>query len=330
MESYLLKDASLKTQIFNSSTFEDIINSIGTSNTGISTRSCKCQRENTECICNVENNETCTCMSVECTSCNTCECSKQGGECTEGCQRYCQCSTQSNETCGTYCNTGCQVECDSSCEDGCNVGCEVCESCDTCQCSGQNNQCTCNNQGCQSCDTCQATCELNCEKCEACQSECQLYCEVNCEVACQKCNSCQSSCEKGKQNLTTHIGSVNTGSTLKSRVSTSNYTSLASYINKALDACQYSDTKLSESVTLKDVIVDDSLFDKIKEYVNKIASTTLDTGIAQNSKINVSNMSKIESTLNSSKIPNTVPCCEDTSWQNCVSMQSGCKRKQNA
>lgn len=183
----------------------------------------------------------------------------------------------------------------------------------TCQCSGQNNQCTCNNQGCQDC-----------------QEECQLYCEAGCEVSCQKCNSCQSSCEKGKQNLTDHIGSVNTNSTNKSRVFVSNYKSLASYINRALDACHYTDNKLDESITLKDVIVDDSLFDKIKEYVNKIASTTLNTEISQNSKINSSNMSKIETALNNSQIPSTIPCCENTSWQNCIDIQEGCKRKLNA
>lgn len=316
---YILDDKSLRAQIF------DSINAIYS----VSPTACTCQIgcEDIE-SCTVVNQgacgESCT-TAVECSQCRcqsgclscntTCQqnCENCEGKCAGNCQSTCESDCQDwcervCENCEGSCSGTCQTTCELDCQ-----SCDTCQSCNTCECSGQNNQCTCNNQGCQDC-----------------QEQCQLYCESGCQTSCQKCNSCQSKCEKGNQALTTNVGTINTKSKQFTRTATANYTSLAEYINKALDACAYTDAKLDVSVSLKDVLMDDSLFDKVKIYVNKIANTTLSTGISGDSKIAANDMSKIENALNSSTIPNTIPCCEDSNNQNCINIQSGCIRRQDS
>ena len=301
---YILDDKSLRAQIF------DSINAIYS----VSPTGCTCQKG-----CEADIEDSCiavgdsTCGGQSCTT--TCEkrCQNCEGKCAGNCQSTCESDCQDwcervCENCEGSCSGTCQTTCELDCQ-----SCDTCQSCNTCECSGQNNQCTCNNQGCQDC-----------------QEQCQLYCESGCQTSCQKCNSCQSKCEKGNQALTTNIGTINTKSKQFTRTATANYTSLAEYINKALDACAYTDAKLDVSVSLKDVLMDDSLFDKVKIYVNKIANTTLSTGISGDSKIAANDMSKIENALNSSTIPNTIPCCEDSNNQNCINIQSGCIRRQDS
>lgn len=334
---YVLDDKSLRAQIFDS---------IGAA-VGIEPYACTCQLgcEATIESCTVTSEgacgESCT-TAIECSQCRcqpsclscdsacqqNCECTAQGSECSTSCEKKCQnCEGGCSGSCQTTCQTSCQ-SCNTceDCEGGCSGYCQsTCQL--SCQCSGQNDQCT---TGCEvNCEsTCQKQCQATCDK--QCQATCDLYCESGCQVACQKCNSCQSKCEKGSQALTSYIGAVNTKSKPFTRTATANYTTLATYINKALDACAYTDAKLDASVSLKDVLMDDSLFDKIKVYVNKIANTTLSTSISGDSKIAANDMSKIENALNSSTIPNTIPCCEDSNNQNCIYIQSGCFRRQDS
>lgn len=333
---YVLDDKSLRAQIFDS---------IGAA-VGIEPYACTCQL-------GCEDIESCTVTSEgacgeSCTTpveCSQCRCQPSCLSCDTTCQQNCECTAQGSE-CSTSCEKNCQNcegGCSGSCQSSCQIRCQSCDTCEdceggcsgscqstcqlSCQCSGQNNQCT---TGCEvNCEsTCQKQCQATCDK--QCQATCDLYCESGCQVACQKCNSCQSKCEKGSQSLTSYIGAVNTKSKPFTRTATANYTTLATYINKALDACAYTDAKLDASVSLKDILMDDSLFDKIKVYVNKIANTTLSTSISGDSKIAANDMSKIENALNSSTIPNTIPCCEDSSNQNCINMQSGCIRRQDS
>lgn len=127
--------------------------------------------------------------------------------------------------------------------------------------------------------------------------------------------------------MTYHIGSVNTSADKYTRTAVANYSTLATYINKALDACGYTDAKLNASTTLKDVMMDDSLFSVIKTYVNKISASTLGSSVlSEGTMIQASDMDTIESKLNGSKIPTTLPCCETSGYENCISMQKGCIR----
>ena len=245
-------------------------------------------------------------------------CTENGGEescgdCESGCQTTCESS------CQTSCETGCQENCEYYCQTTCQL---ACQSCDTCQNACQNTcQTTCEiscqdtcESACQSCDTCQTTCQL------ACQDTCESACQTTCQLACQVCDTNQSKCVKQGQNITGHIGTFDSKVSKKEIVKSSCYTSLINYINKALTICGYTDSQLNESANIQHIFLDDSLFDKIRQYVNKIADTNID-GFQQRSIITSTKMNTIQVYLNNSKIPDTIPCCENSGYESCISRQ---------
>ena len=229
-------------------------------------------------------------------------CTEDGGEescgdCESGCQTTCESS------CQTSCETGCQENCEYYCQNTCQL---ACQSCDTCQTI------------CQS--ACQTTCEITCQ--DTCESACQSCdtCQTTCQLACQVCDTNQSKCVKQGQNITGHIGTFDSKVSKKEIVTSSCYTSLINYINKALTICGYTDSQLNENANIQHIFLDDSLFDKIRQYVNKIVDTNID-GFQQGSIITSTEMNTIQVYLNNSKIPDTIPCCENSGYESCISRQ---------
>lgn len=101
--------------------------------------------------CQTECQKACQCNAEGCQSCNTCQCSAEGGE---SCATYCESACQ---TCLTVCNTACETSCQCSVE-----GCETCQA--TCELMCQNDQCYECQASCQICNSKQSHCAKNKQK----------------------------------------------------------------------------------------------------------------------------------------------------------------------
>ena len=226
----------------------------------------------------------CADISATCQDCDSCEPSDQCS-----CQRVTQC---------TSCN-----DCEPS---------DECTSCNDCEPS---DECT----SCNDCDDCQTKCQRSCQ---ACNTTCQYcnYCQDTCEKSCQVCDTNQSKCTKVSQSLTYHIGTCNIDVTKSETITSEIYYNLATYINKALTICEYTDTKLDESTSLENIILNNNLFNNIKTYVNKIANATI-SYYSNYKQVTTEDISTLVTALNNANIPETVPCCQNTSYQSCVTRQ---------
>ena len=310
---------------------------------------CECADQGGEADCSA----TCQCSVEGCqTTCQkTCQCSNQ--RCQTSCEKACQCSIEGCEACQTtcekscqYCDTcqsPCQLECQScntcqaACEKSCQTTCET--SCQTacqlaCQCSNQRCQTSCESscqatEGCSTCQTaCEKACECSVEGCETCQAACEKSCQndqcYECQASCQICNSKQSYCAKNKQGLTQHIGSMSVP-TAGQKVRTKDYTDIATYLNKAIAAGRWSLSPLATEVTAGTTI-NRSTLNTFINYVKVISGSYLDK---KDSKISVSDISTLKGYLDGTNIPDTIPCCENTGYESCVTEQCAASKCQD-
>ena len=311
-------------------------------------KSCQCSAEGCQTTCQ----KSCQCSTEGCQSCNTCQCVAEGCEsCQTTCQTTCQtaCEKACQDTCEKscqYCDTcqsTCQVECQScntcqtACEKACQTTCET--SCQTecqlaCQCSNQRCQTSCESscqatEGCSTCQTaCEKACECSVEGCETCQAACEKSCQndqcYECQASCQICNSKQSYCAKNKQGLTQHIGSMSVP-TAGQKVKTKDYTDIATYLNKAIAAGRWSLSPLATEVTAGTTI-NRSTLDTFINYVRTISGSYLDK---KDSKISVSDITTLKGYLDKTNIPDTIPCCENTGYESCVTEQCAASKCQD-
>ena len=238
----------------------------------------------------------------------------------------CECEDQNyDNSCGN---------CESclSCDDGCQINCM---SCNNCECEDMGSECprcntcqecnvTCNT--CQSCNTCQE-CDVICNTCEECNVTCNTCQDdqcLGCQASCQICNSKQSYCAKNKQGLTQHIGSISVP-TAGQKVKTKDYTDIATYLNKAIAAGKRSLSPLATEVTAGTTI-NRSTLNTFINYVKVISGSYLDK---KDSKISVSDISTLKGYLDGAKIPDTIPCCENTGYESCVTEQCAASKCQD-
>lgn len=321
-----------------------------------------------DCECEDQNYDN-SCGSCEtCLTCETCQdCQTTCEKACQDCQTYCQLSCQQCEACQTTCERNCQTTCESVCQD-CQTACEACEltcqgsSCQTtcqsvCQTTCESScQTTCESS-CQdscelACQDCQSPCQLSCQQCEACQTTCELSCQSACELACQNCqtacelacmcsdqsdqclecqascqicNSKQSYCAKSKQSLTSHIGSMPIP-TVGAKVRTKDYTDITTYLNAAITTGKWSLETLPTSVS-EGSQIKRSVLDTFIDYVGKISGKYLSK---TDSKISVSDISTLRDYMDGVNIPDTIPCCETTGYESCITEQCAASKCQDS
>ena len=271
----------------------------------------------------------------------TCQCSNQ--RCQTSCEKTCQalegcstCQTTCEKSCQSTCEKSCQDTCESSCQDTCELACQTCQdTCQlACQCSNQRCQTSCESscqatEGCSTCQTaCEKACECSVEGCETCQDACEKACQndqcYECQASCQICNSKQSYCAKNKQGLTQHIGSMSVP-TAGQKVKTKDYTDIATYLNKAIAAGGWSLSPLATEVTAGTTI-NRSTLNTFISYVRTISGSYLNK---TDSKISVSDISTLKGYLDKTNIPDTIPCCENTGYESCVTEQCAASKCQD-
>lgn len=266
-------------------------------------------------------------------------------ECQTNCMacQDCECEDQNyDNSCGNCesclsCDDGCQINCMScnncECEDQegeCTV-CDTCQSCNDCMTLCQR-ECQCSAQGCMSCNTCQGCdtcqeCDVTCNTCQECNVTCNTCQDdqcLGCQASCQICNSKQSYCAKNKQGLTQHIGSMSVP-TAGQKVKTKDYTDIATYLNKAIAAGRWSLSPLATEVTAGTTI-NRSTLNTFISYVKTISGRYLDK---KDSKISVSDISTLKGYLDGTNIPDTIPCCENTGYESCVTEQCAASKCQD-
>ena len=209
-----------------------------------------------------------------------------------------------------------------TCDDGCQINCM---SCNNCECEDMSSECPrCNT--CQTCNTCQS-CNVTCDTCQSCNVTCDTCQDdqcLGCQASCQICNSKQSYCAKNKQGLTQHIGSMSVP-TAGQKVKTKDYTDIATYLNKAIAAGKWSLSPLATEVTAGTTI-NRSTLNTFINYVKVISGSYLDK---KDSKISVSDISTLKGYLDNTKIPDTIPCCENTGYESCVTEQCAASKCQD-
>ena len=268
----------------------------------------------------------CDDCELNCMGCENCECTDQGGE--ADCSATCQCSIEGCQYCNTCqntCQTTCQCStqrCQTSCEKACQCSIEGGESCATyCESACQTCLTVCNT-------ACETSCQCNVEGCETCQAACETSCQndqcYECQASCQICNSKQSYCAKNKQKLTQHIGSMSVP-TAGQKVRTKDYTDIATYLNKAIAAGRWSLSPLATEVTAGTTI-NRSTLNTFINYVKVISGSYLDK---KDSKISVSDISTLKGYLDGTNIPDTIPCCENTGYESCVTEQCAASKCQD-
>lgn len=285
-----------------------------------------CQSCNT---CQTTCQTSCQCSAEGCQSCNTCQCVVEGCEsCQTTCQTICQtsCELACQSTCEKSCQScnTCQDTCETACQDTCQKACQTCLTvCNNCQTECQK-ACQCSAEGCQSCNTCQCSVE-GCETCQdACESACQNDQCYECQASCQICNSKQSHCAKNKQGLTQHIGSMSVP-TVGQKVRTKDYTDIATYLNNAIAVGKWSLSLLPTEVAAGSPI-NRSTLDTFISYVRTISGSYLNK---TDSKISVSDISTLKGYLDGTNIPDTIPCCENTGYESCVTEQCAASKCQD-
>ena len=241
------------------------------------------------------------------------------------------------DECQTNCLSCDDCECEDqnydyvcgSCEDC--LTCNTCQSCNDCMTPCQTG-CECNREGCMSCDTCQGCntcqeCDVICNTCEECNVTCNTCQDdqcLGCQASCQICNSKQSYCAKNKQKLTQHIGSMSVP-TAGQKVRTKDYTDIATYLNKAIAAGRWSLSPLATEVTAGTTI-NRSTLNTFISYVRTISGSYLNK---TDSKISVSDISTLKGYLDETNIPDTIPCCENTGYESCVTRQCAASKCQD-
>ena len=261
----------------------------------------------------------CDDCELNCMQCQDCECADQGGE--ADCSATCQCSV---EGCQTTCQKTCQCS-NQRCQTSCESSCQATEGCSTCQTACEK-ACECSVEGGESCATyCESACQTCLTVCNtACETSCQNDQCYECQASCQICNSKQSYCAKNKQKLTQHIGSMSVP-TAGQKVRTKDYTDIATYLNKAIAAGRWSLSPLATEVTAGTTI-NRSTLNTFINYVKVISGSYLDK---KDSKISVSDISTLKGYLDGTNIPDTIPCCENTGYESCVTEQCAASKCQD-
>lgn len=233
----------------------------------------------------------CGCQRSECGACEINECSSWcEGHC-QSCGENCECSSE-NDQCSSYCERHCQ---------DCGQSCECSDENDQCTCSGERDQCYCSNQG---------------GECIACQS------------------GCQSMCEKGKQGVTQQVGHTLTSATAGPNkiIGDSTYNNISTYIKLALDKCYhkglnpkyaYKNDLPAENV-LQSQIITKNIYDKLKYYVDLLYMSSVMPSVTSSVTIidYETHPKKMIDSINASKIPTNIPCCQDTNHESCLKREN--------
>ena len=109
------------------------------------------------------------------------------------------------------------------------------------------------------------------------------------------------------------------------KVKTKDYTDIATYLNKAIAAGGWSLSPLATEVTAGTTI-NRSTLNTFINYVKVISGSFLDK---KDSKISVSDISTLKGYLDNTKIPDTIPCCENTGYESCVTEQCAASKCQD-
>lgn len=132
------------------------------------------------------------------------------------------------------------------------------------------------------------------------------------------CSTCQCKCEKGHQVISYWIGSYS--DTSLSKIAAEDLNNLIDYIIKAGNYGKVNQgLTASNKVAVSNILNKDS-FNLVNNAINTFTDTN--TGLASKKSGDIASKSDIEtfiSKMNSAKMPpKTVPCCENTSFQNCI------------
>ena len=109
------------------------------------------------------------------------------------------------------------------------------------------------------------------------------------------------------------------------KVKTKDYTDIATYLNKAIAAGRWSLSPLATEVTAGTTI-NRSTLNTFINYVKVISGSYLDK---KDSKISVSDITTLKGYLDGTKIPDTIPCCENTGYESCVTEQCAASKCQD-
>lgn len=236
-----------------------------------------------------------------CTSGEVCDCnseSNQSNQCTCGDETFiCTCMGQSSQ-CMCY-NEGGRCTCYNE-NDKCS--CDNENNQDQCSCGSENDQCSCENMG---------------GRCVACESGCQSICQVGS----QSINDSSNLGSLSKFSMDTYLSD-----------SIPYLNDLVEYINEAIYLCGYDfkdPTDSSRTINLTPIKEQPNYpytmattFNDIRLLAGKFQNIILANKVAGSSVMYYSDYSDTVDVVTESSIPNSIPCCQDTNYQNCISRQN--------